>query len=180
VSRLPPFEPLDAVTRRLNTAGIAFALGGSALGHALGLVADVRDWDLTTDAAPDVVEDALRDLTRSRHGHSGVHADHKVVCFAGVVEVICQMAFFTPGGVVRIPTVVTGAWHGFPIGSPAAWAVAYSLMVHEKPGYAEKAERLFEWIAGRISTVEREALEAQPIAPKIAMRLVPPTTPRPA
>jgi hypothetical protein len=139
VSQLPPFESLDAVTRRLESARVEFALGGSALGHALGLVTEVRDWDLTTEAAPEAVEDALRDLTPVRHGNSGVHADHKVVCFDGAVEVICQMAFFTPGGVVRIPTVVTGTWRGYPIGSPAAWAVAYSLMTHEKPGYAEKA-----------------------------------------
>ena len=72
---------------------------------------------------------------------------------------------------VHIPTIATGNWQGHPIGSPAAWAVAYALMAGEKPGYEAKAERLFAWSAGRISDAERAALAREPIPPAIASRL---------
>jgi len=88
MSTLPALEPLAAVAERLGAAGIPYTLGGSALLHAIGLADRVGDWDLTTDAAVDDVERALHDLAPTRHGHSGVHADHKLVCFGGTVEVI--------------------------------------------------------------------------------------------
>jgi hypothetical protein len=171
VSRLPPIEPLNRVARSLRAAGIPYALGGSALGYALGLVDSVRDWDLTTDVDVDSAEAALSRLQPGRHGHSGVHADHKLVCFGGSVEVICRMAFFVPGGIVRIPTLVTTEWEGHPVGSPTAWAVAYSLMTGEKAGYDEKATRLFDFIRGRVTRAEHEAMSAQPIPDAVAKRL---------
>ncbi len=170
---LPTREPLEAVAARLRAAGIPFALGGSALLHAIGLESRVGDWDLTTDAEVDDVALALDDLEPARHGHSGVHADHKLVCFGGTVEVICRMAFFTPGGIVRIPTVATATWEGHPVGSPAAWAVAYALMAGEKAGYESKAERLFAWTVGRITEAERSALAREPVPAAIAARLAP-------
>src|ERR1044072_5571194 len=141
---LPPLEPLEHVRRRLERAGITWALGGSGLLYALGLRDSVGDWDLTTDASQDEAYSALRDLEPTRHGNSGIHADHKVGCFDDTVEVICRFAFFTETGIVRIPTLVTGTWNGLPLGSPEAWAVAYTLMIGEKPGRAEKAGALFE------------------------------------
>ena len=168
---LPAREPLEAVAERLRAAGIPYALGGSSMLHAIGLESRVGDWDLTTDVAVDEVTRALADLKPVRHGNSGVHADHKLVCFGATVEVICRMAFFAPTGIVHIPTIATGNWQGHPIGSPAAWAVAYALMAGEKPGYEAKAERLFAWSAGRISDAERAALAREPIPPAIASRL---------
>jgi hypothetical protein len=130
----PPFDCLYLVSSHLSASGIEHALGGSGLMHALGLEERVCDWDITTDAPPETVHAALRDLAPTLHGNSGIHADHKVVCFEGAVEVICRFAFFAPGGLVRIPTIVTGMWRGIPLGSPEAWAVAYLLMREEKPG----------------------------------------------
>jgi hypothetical protein len=76
----------------------------------------------------------------TRHGNSGGHADHKLTFDAEKVELIARFAFFVPGGVVRIPTVVTGTWNGLPIGSPAAWAAAYAIMA-EQENDARRAER---------------------------------------
>lgn len=174
----PPREHLDQVARALDAAGIEWALGGSALCMALGLAHQVGDWDLTTEAAPDQVVEALRDLTPAPelHGNSGIHADHKVVCFGGTVEVISRFAFFgEDDAVIRIPTIVTGTWQGHPVGSPLAWAVAYTLMAGEKPGYDVKAERLFALAEARggAPVAEREALLAQPLPPDVTRRLNP-------
>ena len=120
-AQLPPFEPLRQVARRLDAAGIMWALGGSGMMHALGLADSVGDWDLTVDVSQEDAHAALRDLAPTLHGNLGIHADHKVVCFQGAVEVICRFAFFRPDGgpgVIHIPTIVTGTWNGFPLGSP--------------------------------------------------------------
>ncbi len=173
-AQLPPLEPLRQVARHLDAASIEWALGGSALLHALGLSNSVGDWDLTVDVSQEDAHAALRDLAPTLHGNFRIHADHKVVCFDGTVEVICRFAFFRPDGgdgVIRIPTMVSGMWNGFPTGSPEAWAVAYTLMIGEKPGRAEKAEALFAWTrehgdAGRVAR-----MLAEPVPEAIATRL---------
>lgn len=171
MSALPPIEPLREVARRLEAAEITFALGGSGLMHALGLADAVRDWDVTTDAPRAAVRDALADLDPVLHGNSGIHADHKVTAFAGGIEVICQFAFFGPGGVIRIPTIVTGAWQGIPLGSPLAWAVAYALMIGEKPGRAEKAETLFAYAREHPDSRALAALATAPLPEGLRRRL---------
>ena len=73
---------------------------------------------------------------------------------------------------IRIPTLVTRMWNGFPVGSPEAWAVAYTLMIGEKPGRAEKAETLFAWVrANGADTRSIAALEAEPLAAALAERV---------
>src|SRR5262245_54486966 len=139
--------------------------------HALGLADRVRDWDLSTDASRKTVHDALSDLAPTLHGNLGIHADHKVVCFDGLVEVICGFAFFTPAGVCRIPTLVTGSWQGYPIGSPVAWAVAYTLMIGEKPGREAKAEALFAYAHEHPDRPAVAALLAEPLPEAIRTRL---------
>lgn len=171
---LPPLEPLREVGRRLDAAGIVWALGGSALMHALGLSNTVHDWDLTVDVAQADAHVALRELTPTLHGNFGIHADHKVVCFGGAVEVICRFAFFRSDGgdgVIHIPTFVTRMWNGFPIGSPEAWAVAYALMIGEKPGRAEKSDALFEWSREHGDSERLAVMLAEPVPADVAVRL---------
>ncbi len=173
-AHLPPFEPLREVARRLDAAEIEWALGGSGMMHALGLADSVGDWDLTVDVSQDDAHAALRDLAPTLHGNFKIHADHKVVCFDGAVEVICRFAFFRPGGepgVIHIPTMVTGTWNGFPIGSPEAWAVAYALMIGEKPGRAEKADELFEWSREHGEARRLARMLKEPVPEAIALRL---------
>jgi len=163
-AHLPPLEPLAEVARRLDRAGITWALGGSALLHALGLGDSVRDWDLTTDRSQDDVHAALADLAPTLHGNSGIHADHKVVCFDGTVEVICRFAFFgADREIIRIPTMVSGQWNDYPVGSPEGWAVAYALMMAEKPDRMEKATTLFAWVQSRGDRKRAEAMLQQPL-----------------
>ena len=141
--KLPPLEPLLEVHRRLADAGIAHALGASALLHSLGLEEDhVGDWDVNTEAGHDVLGPLFADLDPVRFGSSGIHADSKIQLFGASVEVIVQMAILTEGKVVRIPTLPRGEWQGVPVGSPEAWAVSYALL-----GRVEKSDRLFAWLA---------------------------------
>ena len=124
----PPFEPLLEVVARIEAEGIGCALGGSGLLAALGLARTVRDWDLTAEAPLERLLPIARGWRHETAGSSGVHADAKLMFPDRAIEVISRFAFHAPGGVVRIPTVVTGRWCGVPLGSPEAWAVAYHLL----------------------------------------------------
>jgi hypothetical protein len=127
----PPFEPLAEVVGRLEDRGLVCALGGSGLLAALGLVGEVGDWDLTTDAGGDEVAAALGGRGFERFGASGVHADSKLVLEGGMIEVISRFAMRSGDDIVRLPTIVTGRWRGVPLGSPEVWAVAYHLLGRE-------------------------------------------------
>ncbi len=124
----PPLSPLLEIVERLERAGIVCALGGSGLLAALDLVDAVRDWDLTADAPLERLLPLARGLRHETTGGDALHADAKLVLPDLSVEVIAQFAFHVPGGVVRIPTVVSGCWRDVPLASPEAWAVAYDLL----------------------------------------------------
>ncbi len=164
---LPPLEPLLEVHKRLERAGIAHALGASALLHAHGLEDHVGDWDINTDADHDALEPLFMDLAPVRFGSSGIHADSKLQMYGATVELIVRMAIVAEGRVVRIPTIARDAWRGVPVGSPEAWAVSYALL-----GRREKSERLFAWLKGsgaRAEDVQRMLEEPLPAA--LAARL---------
>ena len=127
----PPLEPLLEIVARLEGEGIRCALGGSGLLAALGLGTVVRDWDLTAEAPLERLLPVARRLPHETAGSSGVHADAKLLFPGLAIEIIARFAFHGPRGVIRIPTVVGGRWHGVPLGSPEAWAVAYHLL--ERP-----------------------------------------------
>src|SRR5262249_32258464 len=147
----PPLAPLRMILARLEGAGLAHALGASGLLAAHGLLDRVNDWDVTVDADLETIAFACAGLTFSRHGNSGCHADHKLTFEAQRVELIARFAFFVPGGVVEIPTRVTGRWQGIPLGSPTAWAAAYALMgeLEDAPRRRERAAPLFSRLASR-------------------------------
>ncbi|MEK7329814.1 MAG: hypothetical protein AAB113_03335 [Candidatus Eisenbacteria bacterium] len=163
----PPPGPLVALVERLERAGIVVALGGSGLLAALGLTDTVGDWDLTTDAG---LDPGLAALAGERGAHTGsdeLHADQKLMLAGGSIEVILGFAFHTARGVVRIPTRVTGRWHGVPLGSPEAWAVAYHLL-----GRHEMSEAL--WRSLGTGGPDRAAVERmlrEPLPPALASRL---------
>jgi hypothetical protein len=171
----PRFALLRWAIESLERAGIGVALGGSGLLAALGLTDRVRDWDLTTDAPAEAVTAALAGETSALpgalpgtlSGHDALHADHKLAFADGALEIILGFAFFTPAGVVRIPTRVHERKDGLPLASPEGWAVAYHLL-----GRAEKSRLLFQYLASRGAKpgVLAELL-AQPLPPGMAARL---------
>ena len=162
----PPLAPLHALLERLERNGLAFALGGSGLLAAYGLVTHVRDWDVTVEAPIHTLEEACAGLDFVRFGSDGCHADHKLTFERDSVELIAGFAFAVPGGVVRIPTVITGRWNEVPLGSPTAWAAAYALMgeLEDSEKRRERAGMLFGWLESR--PLEREViatLRSQPL-----------------
>jgi len=170
----PPLEPLRRLLARLESAGLRYALGGSGLLAALGLVERVNDWDVNVDAGIDSVVAACGGLEFERFDHGGCHADHKLSFERERAELIAEFAFFVPGGIVMIPTRVTATWNGIPIGSPTAWAAAYALMgeAENDERRRNRAARLFEWLPSRPPEAEVIAtLVAQPLPATLAERL---------
>lgn len=173
----PPIEPLREALATLAGAGVPHALGASGLCAALGLVERVNDWDVTCDADLATLEALFAGEPGESFGNSGCHADHKRNLRGGEIELIARFAFFVPGGVVRIPTVVTRAWHGVPVGSPEAWAIAYALMgafddEAHRARRRERSELLFGWLDANGAdpgTVAR--LLAEPLPADLAARL---------
>lgn len=174
---LPPREPLRMVTERLDAAGIEWAVGGSGLLAALGLVERVNDWDVQVECEPEALKFLFRTLPHEFHGHGGCHADWKLAFEAQRTEVIPRFAFFVPAGVVRVQMHVTRHWQGLPIASPEGWAVAYWLMGrYDEPEHrvrrAARAELLFAWLTEHGADAERvtEMLE-EPLPAELADRL---------
>lgn len=173
----PPLEPLKEALAKLSRAGVPHALGASGLCAALGLVDRVNDWDVTCDADLATLEAIFADEPGESFGNSGCHADHKRNLRGGEIELIARFAFFADGGIVRIPTRVTCQWHGVPVGSPEAWAVAYALMgalddeAHRERRRA-RGELLFGWLAEHGADAETvRVLLAEPLPEWLATRL---------
>ncbi len=173
----PPREPLVRALATLERAGIAHALGASGLCAALGLVERVNDWDVTCDADLATLEALFAAQPTASFGNSGCHADHKLNLENGDIELIARFAFFVPGGIVHIPTLVSGHWNGLPIGSPEAWAIAYALMGEMEPGpkqaqRAERAEKLFAHLSAHGADAHAlDVLLAEPLPAHLAARL---------
>ncbi len=143
---MPPDQDDVAAIRGLQQAladaGVPTVLGGSALLASLGLTTRVRDWDLVTDAEPDLVRAALIRLgVDFREGRpTELFRSAAALCFdlrGRQVDLIVRFALRTPGGTVRIPARPGGAWRGLEMARAQDWALAYALM-----GRAEKAAAL--------------------------------------
>ena len=177
VVQLPPLEPLQSLTARLDTAGIAWAVGGSGLLASLGLVHVVNDWDVQVEADPDKLQWLLAGVPHSFHGHGGCHADWKLAFETERTELIPRFAFYAPGGVVNVPLRVSGHWRGLPIASPEGWACAYWLMgQYDAPSLrarrAERAELLFAHLARHGADATRlEEMLSEPLPQPLATQL---------
>jgi len=171
---MPPLEPLREVLAVLDRAELPHAIGASGLLMALGLVDHVNDWDVTVEADVDTLADLFAGRSFTRYGNSGGHADHKLTFEAEKIELISRFAFFVPGGVVRVPTVVTRTWNDLPIGSPGAWAAAYAIMADQENDArrAARAQLLFDWIEhNHARDAGITAILAEPLPETIAARL---------
>jgi hypothetical protein len=143
----PGLEPVRGVLAAIEAAGMVAAVGGSGLLAALGLIDRVRDWDITVDADPQAVREALAAggidhldrpaadglfATKARLGVDG--GDHDV-------DIIIGFAVRTDDRIVALPTLVTGSWLGLPLADPDVWARAYRLL-----GRHDRADRLDAWL----------------------------------
>lgn len=156
------------VARALELASIPFALGGSGLLCSLGLVAQVRDWDLTTDAPFERVTAALAGLPweLAPYGDGPFATAYRLAI--GEVDLMGQFAIRTGAGVVRLPTVVSAQYEGLPVGSPEVWAVAYRLM--ERHAKAEMLSGYLRSHGARADLVERLLHEPLPASAREEVR----------
>jgi hypothetical protein len=159
----PPLAPLLEIGARLDRAGLSWALGGSGLLLALSLVDRANDWDVTCDVPAEVVEAEFADLPHASTGNNGVHADQKLMFEPARTELICRFAFFTPGGIVHLPTIVRGRWNGVPLASAEVWATAYALM-----GELESSKRRRERAELLLAYLERHGADRDVVAQLLA------------
>ena len=124
----PAPRPLLDAVGALRRAGLLYALGGERLARRARIGGRAcNDWDLTVDADVDTLG------PRSRARISPLTATAAATPTTSStrdrqVELIARFAFFVPGGVVRIPTVVASGGPASRSGAPMAWAVAYALL----------------------------------------------------
>jgi hypothetical protein len=171
----PPIESLQRVFARLSAAGVPCALGASGLLASLGLVDQVRDWDITAEGEVGAIAALFADLPHELAGNSGIHADHKVTLPGESAEVIVNFAFAVEGPTIRIPTLARGSWNGVVTASPECWAVAYWLMGEYEgvPRRRERAEMLFAYLEEQGADAEAlSLLLAQPLPESLARRLI--------
>lgn len=149
----PPLESVQRVVAVFTQRGWPVAVGGSAVLAWLGLVDVVRDWDVTVDAEPDDVEQALlragfnaEDATSSeppfatRRRLTLTLPDHEL-------DVLVGLALHEGGAVVRIPVRAVATWNGLPIAHPEDWELAYRLMGRtDRAATLHKALTESDWI----------------------------------
>ena len=177
VLRLPPLEPMRAITARLDAAGIEWGVGASGLLASLGLVDQVNDWDIQVEAGPDQVRAVFAGERYEFHGHGGCHADWKLAFADARTEVIPRFAFFAPAGIVHVRLAVSRHWRGLPIASPEGWACAYWLMgEYDEPSLRERRAARAESLLAHLerSGADRartEAMLAEPLPEPLAARV---------
>jgi hypothetical protein len=131
----------------MRERGLVTAIGGSGLLASLGLVEEVHDWDLTTDAPTHSVVEALRSAGwpfRNATVRDGVYATRDRFAVEGAdheVDVLVGFAAYDGDQVVHLPTRVTGHWNDLPMADPVVWARAYRLI-----GRTDRAALLDEWL----------------------------------
>lgn len=165
--------PVQTVASALARRGLRALLGGSGLLLSLGLVSEVRDWDLMTEAPLDKVTAALEGLQwrPDKAGDPPFATEYRLAISAGdrAVDLFGRFAIRTAGGVCRLPAIAAHTWQGVEVCAPEVWVAAYALM-----GRNEKADLLRGWIRQRggadPGAVERLLLEPWP--PEIRAELV--------
>jgi len=127
---MPRLEVVLRTVEALHRHAVVTALGGSGLLAALGLTDRVRDWDLTTDAEPELVAAALAaaGLTHDRavagDGRYATRARFRIEGGDHEVDLLVGFGFRADGDTIAMPTRVTGQWRRLPLGDPTVWAHA--------------------------------------------------------
>jgi hypothetical protein len=143
--RTPSLPALIQIGNRLHQHDVIFALGGSGLLASLGLVDDVRDWDLTTDASWEKVKPALEGLNYTLIPPNGIFATQylcQIRIDTTVIELMGSFAIYTSAGTKHaVRTRILRYWNNVPVGCPEEWARAYDLI-----GRPEKAQLLQNYL----------------------------------
>lgn len=163
------------LVHQLEALGISYALGGSALLLSLDLGAQVRDWDITTDAPLEVISEAL---TKSGYswealpsGDGPYASQYRLSLSLAVdseedsvpIDLIGSFAIRSESGLCRLPCHAAFEWEGLKMASPEIWAAAYALM-----GRQAKAELLYGYLREHGANQEMiRLLLVEPLPPHI-------------
>ncbi|MDF2961381.1 MAG: hypothetical protein K0S39_3116 [Paenibacillus sp.] len=165
-------EPVRLLIQQLDKAGIRYASGGSGLLYSLGLTDEVRDWDLTTDAAYEEIEAALQGWVWavSTSGDYPFASSFRMTIADErlPIDLIGRFAIHSEKGICRMPAISPFEWQRIRMGSPEVWAVAYALMDRNA-----KANKLFTYLqdhGANRDTLQR--LLSEPLPDSLRLRLL--------
>ncbi len=145
------------VVDRLRKHRIRFALGGSGMLHAMGLVQVVNDWDLSVECKKEELLQALHGLDWEELGcgTAPFASGYRISIPSLNADVIGNFAMQTELGKVELPVRVGWEWEGIPVSAPEVWFVAYSLM-----GREEKAALILEHLKRHPERIHAGLVEA--------------------
>lgn len=148
-------KDLVRMTDKLKESGISYALGGSGLLHALGLVEQVNDWDLLVECSKEKLLKVIEGYSwQEQSSGDGLFAsEYRIQVVPISIDFIGYFALRSTKGIVKLPIDkghgegkrnregYKGSWQGIPLSTPETWYVAYKMM-----GRESKAELLYNYL----------------------------------
>lgn len=138
-------KDLVRITDELKEFGIPYALGGSGLLHALGLVEQVNDWDLLVECPKDKLLKVIQGYScqEQKSGDGLFASEYRIQVVPLSIDFIGYFALRSTKGIVRLPLEQEkwNTWHGIPLSTPETWYVAYKMM-----GREPKAELVYNYL----------------------------------
>lgn len=154
-------KDLVRITDELKESGISYALGGSGLLHALGLVEQVNDWDLLVECPKEKLLKVIQGYSwQEQLSGDGLFAsEYRIQVVPLSIDFIGYFALRSTKGIVKLPlekgddegkgNVKGNTWHGIPLSTPETWYVAYKMM-----GRKSKAELLYNYLKHTVRNEE--------------------------
>lgn len=137
----PSLAAILEISERFKAGKINFALGGSGLLYALGLIDEVNDWDLTTNEDFLKVSESLIGLEYTKVEHSNIFKSDfllKLTLQNSNIDIIGNFKLALPNGDLhKVSCRISGYWNNIPLADPNEWLNAYQIM-----GMENKASKL--------------------------------------
>ncbi|BFT71831.1 hypothetical protein [Paenibacillus sp. P36] len=139
---------LVRITDKLTELGIPYALGGSGLLHALGLVEQMNDWDLLVECPKEKLTEAIQGYSwqEQTSGEGLFASEYRIQVVPLSIDFIGYFAMRSMKGIVKLPLGKRegSSWQGIPLSAPETWYVAYKMM-----GREPKAELLYNYLKNK-------------------------------
>ncbi len=152
LNNIPSPEALSVITERLFAYKIDFALGGTGLLYALGLIDEVKDWDMAVDCPIEKITVALKGLDWVQLPQTELFKSNyllKVLIKTTSIDLIGGFSISTSNGIHKVPVKISKYWNNTPLADPKDWLIAYKLM-----GHHDKAIRLENFLKNHSAASE--------------------------
>nr|BDT28919.1 hypothetical protein BHI3_23850 [Bacteriovorax sp. HI3] len=131
-SKIPSLSILKLLSQRFIDHKIKHALGGSGLLYSLGLIENVKDWDITVESPLEDVIKVLGDLSYEKIPHNDqFKSDYliKVIHEQTEIDIIGNFRVVREDGFLhKVPVKISGKWNDIPVADPYEWMLAYKYM----------------------------------------------------